>query len=74
MGKQKTSLETLSRVEAPNHPEIREARVVKHSSGRIAEVCRLANDVITIRPVPREDLRKVMGNLCRFEVSTKRAG
>ena len=54
-------------IDAPNDRKIREARLVLHSSGRMAEVCRLTNQAITIRPVPPKNLGKVLAILDEFE-------
>ena len=62
-----TPLKTLRRVDAPNDRKVREVRLVRHSSGRMAEVCQLTNGVITIRPVPPENLGKVLAILDQFE-------
>jgi hypothetical protein len=67
MSDSETPLTTLRRIDAPNDPKIRAARLVLHSSGRMAEVCQLTNGVTTIRPVPPENLEKVLAILDQFE-------
>jgi hypothetical protein len=77
MSDRDTPLTTLRRINAPNDPKVREVRLVRHSSGRMAEVCRLTNGVLTLRPVPVENLDRVMVMMDHAEArvrSNKRTG
>ena len=77
MNDSETPLTTLRRIDAPNDRKVCEVRLVRHSSGRMAEVCRLTNGVLTVRPVPVANLDRVMAMMDEAEArvrSDKRTG